>query len=275
MIDSGFDPSQPSEFPGDAVEFYRSEGFAGLQLSTVGRDLAGPLHPHGHGTQVTSVIAAVNDESKASGVLNSLVSPDEPPFRTVVYGWLNALDTVAIHLAFDQIKTRGDIDVVNLSLTFQMQIEDLVRALRGRTLVVAAAGNDGVRRTDNPASLASTEPNVMAVGAVAVANLDGSGETADQRARFQGSAGAGGALHGRCDPTDAGPVAQEGRTAVRRSPLRHRAKTCLPWSRGRPETSSTLAALRALRRSSVVSRPFSRRFDRRRSRLTPHVSRTS
>jgi hypothetical protein len=204
VIDSGFQPSVPGEFPG-TVEFYRSEGLAGLLPSTNFRDVE-PSHPDGHGTEVTSVIAALNDEvTPVSGFLNSLVSAQEAPFGVVNYGWLSNLDQVGIYLALENIKTRGNIDVVNMSLAFNADISTLVQALRGRTLVVAAAGNDGIRNTDKPARLASTEPNVMAVGAVAVANIDGSGETADQRARFQGAQGALSAVSARCDPLDTGP----------------------------------------------------------------------
>ena len=114
----------------------------------------------GHGTPVSSIIAAVNDGGTGlSGVLNSLVRPTEPPFNIFVYrkdkvlrpegGYTYETATLA---ALDHIKSRNAnpataTDVVNMSFgDYVSELTHLsaLRALRGRTLVVASGGNDGL-----------------------------------------------------------------------------------------------------------------------------------
>ncbi len=154
----------------------------------------------GHGTPVSSIIAAVNDGvSPLSGVLNSLVGPNERPFPVSVYGskQRNSPEDV-VNVALAHIKARGDIDIVNMSFeNTNTPYVDIVRALRGRTLIVASAGNSGVIKDQNPAALAATEPNVISVGAVDVRS-----PRTDLRATFSSMLLGGSPVALRCDPTD-------------------------------------------------------------------------
>jgi len=191
VIDSGFNPdAAPQEFKRDDgsffVEFLVKNGSyaATTQFREVG---------DAHGTQVTSVIAARNDGNTIlSGVLNSFVDKTEAPFPVSVYqherGFSGISESSQI-AALNHIQQRGDIDVVNISSggyvtgsCTDSQMQPAIAALRARTLIVASAGNDSVEaRCHFPAAFESTEPNVVSVGGVAVAKLDGTAEGADAR----------------------------------------------------------------------------------------------
>jgi hypothetical protein len=202
IIDVGFDPAVPAEFPGGTVEYFERGSTGAFQPTTVQRDNAGQEHPPGHGTLTTSIIVATNDDAtSASGVLNSVVAPSEAPFTARVYG-ANERGHVEDHtasVALDHIKSSGNIDVVNMSFGQGTAVSYLgvIRALRGRTLIVAAAGNDGLKRTSYPAAYAATEPNVIAIGAVDVVDPD-----VDHRAVFSGTTLSGFVPSSlMCDPT--------------------------------------------------------------------------
>ena len=172
VIDTGFAPLVAAEFPGATVEYFERGSGGVLQSTTTRRDDAGPEHPEGHGTLTASIIIAANDDStSASGVLNSLVAPTETQFTARVYGANHggSVPTAFAAAALDHIKVTGDIDVVNMSFGDDNAAQYLgaIQALRGRALIVAAAGNFGVRTVDYPAAFA-TEPNVMSVGATEV-----------------------------------------------------------------------------------------------------------
>ncbi len=222
VIDSGFNPpANSNEFEKDGqsfVEYLEQAGSRGFQPAAH-RDVGS------HGTQVASVIGARNDGNTIlSGVLNSLVDKDEEPFHMTVYGaGLDSnghLPAATIAAALDHIKARTDVvfDVINMSLggytlgsTFGFPVAPgpgcpdtthgrAIHALRGRSLIVASAGNDGVEaRCSFPAALERTEPHVVSVGAVAVANLDDTGEDADARALFVSTPGADSRFFPRCD----------------------------------------------------------------------------
>lgn len=156
---------------------------------------------HGHGTKVTSVIAALNTGSPGSGVFGGLFYPDEAQFETIVYG-LDSFSDSLLANALTDFALRGDIDVLNLSFgkdwpgpspefeADKARYADLFALFGGRTLIVAAAGNAGVQAEfSTPSNLEMTLPYVMSIAAVAVRNLDGSGEGADARAIFAGGLG--------------------------------------------------------------------------------------
>jgi hypothetical protein len=172
VLDTGFNPSHPEEFTWQGqpiAEYLELDMTTGaFAVTNLRRDF---FTPDGHGTPVSSIIAAVNDgSSPLSGVLNSLVGPDERPFPISVYGSKdNSVPPAATAMTLLHIKARGDIDVVNMSFGGRSQtFRPAIRALRGRTLVVASSGNDGITIDNYPAALASTEPNVVAVAAVGV-----------------------------------------------------------------------------------------------------------
>ena len=228
VIDSGFQPdAKPSEFQDASghsfVEFLQAiprfqppspfNPFASATLSLAYQavDQTRYHDEDGHGTQVTSVIAARNDESLLSGVLNSLADKTETPFHVHVYdaalGGSHSMDAAKLNAALAHLATRTDvrIDVVNMSFGSYRSVsqagcsaygfEPLIQALSGKMLVVAGAGNDGVQaRCFFPAALEQTSSHVVSVGAVAVANVDGTGEKADHRAIWGGS--------GRTPPSD-------------------------------------------------------------------------
>jgi hypothetical protein len=206
VMDTGFKPPTGPSWTGSKeflwndqpiAQFLRRSGLftSGFQPSTVFSDA-----PRAHGTQVASVIAAVNDgNSTLSGVLNSVADASEQPFPIYVYGLGGTDDDhvgsqASIAAALDHIRTRSDvhIDVVNMSFGYYsrgcssgVQGSPGIRALRGYALVVASAGNDGVNaRCHFPSAYSVAEPHVISVGAVAVGNVDASGETADDRAAF-------------------------------------------------------------------------------------------
>ena len=66
------------------------------------------------------------------------------------------------------------------------QLYPVFQSLQNRTLFVAAAGNDGIQAWNHfPSSMQVPLTNVIAVGAVAVGDTDGTGEGADHRAFFR------------------------------------------------------------------------------------------
>ena len=202
VMDTGFKPPTSAlleEFRWegqDTAQFLKMSGPStpGFRATTQFEDAS-----TSHGTKVASVIAAVNDGNTIlSGVLNSLVDPHEAPFPIYVYGLGGTDETVgsqaAIAAALDHIRSRSDlhIDVVNMSFGYYSSRcssgtrgSPGIRALRGFALVVASAGNDGVKAECHfPSAYSIAEPHVISVGAVAVADVDETLETADSRAAF-------------------------------------------------------------------------------------------
>jgi hypothetical protein len=188
VVDTGFNPIAEDEFmfggqtivtlfiADDSGEFVESE----FRELSPGR---GQEEKYGHGTSVTSVIAAVNNGGTAprppiSGVLNSVFTPAERPFPALVYGTTNS--AIAKRKAFRAIASRtGDqaVDVVNISWRTTHANQDQLTADRnewapvlqlmaGRTLVVTAAGNGGSHAGWSlPGAMASTRDWVVNVGA--------------------------------------------------------------------------------------------------------------
>ncbi len=158
--------------------------------------------PGAHGTPVSSIIIEPNNGVTVSGILNSLVQPNEDPYRLLVYnaGSNGGIDPEAAWAALDHIASRSDVPVVNMSFgsnlpndkalfkeRFKKYREHLL-LLSGKTLAVISAGNDNVRADYQvPAVLSRTMGNVISVGATAVANADGTGEGEDARADFGNS----------------------------------------------------------------------------------------
>jgi hypothetical protein len=150
--------------------------------------------PAGHGTAVTSVIAAVNSgQSGMTGALNGLFTPQEPAFAVLVYMAENdrKISDANAYVALADIKRRGNVDVVNMSfgtthatLTGATRDRDLYRpyvAAIPETLVVMTAGNDGVDAAyHSPSNLSTQLTNVMSIGASAIS------AGADKRALFGG-----------------------------------------------------------------------------------------
>ncbi len=139
----------------------------------------------GHGTTVTSIIAAINNgEAGMTGALNGLFRPGEMPYTVSSYRVSDdidarSMDTSAIFAALEDIRRRGDVNIVNLSfgspfgplsaaLADQAEFKPYFEAL-GDALIVVAAGNIGIDVSHfTPASLAATLENVMAIGATSV-----------------------------------------------------------------------------------------------------------
>jgi hypothetical protein len=206
IVDSGFNPKIPAEFTFNGrsiVTLYLANPQSGLFAPTTnlfdGSDA-------GHGTGMTSIIAALNnanlgDMAPASGVLNGVFEPMERPYDVSVYG-VSAVPPGSPVSAFSRdaspelmaaalsaIADEGDIDVVSFSLgtPYSSVTQDFIAdkdryfehllLFSGRTLFVAGAGNGGVDAEFSvPGVLALDLPEVViSVGGVDV------GERADFR----------------------------------------------------------------------------------------------
>jgi hypothetical protein len=148
---------------------------------------------------VSSIIIEPNNETAVSGILNSVVQPDEAPFQAVMYNAASSggVDPEVAYAALDHIAGRTDVPVVNMSFgsnlasdkSFFRQHRDKyarhIKLLRGKTLVVLSAGNDNVNADyQSPAVLSRTMRHVIAVGATAVADVDGTGEGEEDQYDF-------------------------------------------------------------------------------------------
>jgi len=213
IIDSGFNPALLQEFRDTTsnqlvVRLYDAAAPATSAQTGFLLEAQALADPNGHGTNVASVIAAVNDGNPGlSGVLNSLVLPGEPAFKVLMYARGASRDGIAVALEDVCNRTRlllpgpsgdGPIDVLNLSFGSQYAPSDIFvkrsdetlyrryfQVLEPTTLIVKSAGNKGADAAlDVPSSLVLERPNVMVIGATAVDDLDGTGETADRRAIY-------------------------------------------------------------------------------------------
>ncbi len=222
VLDTGFDSAFIKETKAFIdVEYIEATG--PLDPSTF-PCLLMPEHPFnhdvdGHGTLVTSVIAASNNRTGMNGILSGLYQPEPAEVAKVhvlVYGvavlktavpYLHKddleLSHVAILAALEDVNRRNRctpadrVDSVNMSFGYgyeeksgaytesMEQRAPFIEALESSSLVAISAGNGGVdAKYQSPASAAGTMPHVIAVGGVAVSNWDGTGETADHRAIF-------------------------------------------------------------------------------------------
>jgi PKD repeat protein len=225
VIDSGFGPKLASEFPGTVT--FRTRDATGVLHTPPGTptDAFGGHGTKATGIIAAANDGGPTaDGTQTSGVLGSLFRQDELAFRAskvqlVAYGCADppdpngeiSIDNICIQNALDEIIARGDVDVVNMSFRskdYAVALAEsgcpnggtryagakkrcdyfwLFQPLLGRTLLVAAAGNDGIIASNTfPASLESDLDNVVSVGAVAVADVDSSHEGPDERARFGG-----------------------------------------------------------------------------------------
>ncbi len=202
IVDTGFSPFDQAEYVSggiNVVTLFRANAQGVFVQSPI--NLSSDPSPSGHGTKVTSIIAALNTGSPGSGVFGGLFAPGEAQFETIVYG-LDDYSDSQITNALTDLAERGDIDVLNLSFgkdwpgpSPELEADkafygDLFALFGGRTLIVTSAGNAGVQAEfHTPSILESTLPYVMSIAAVAVRNLDGSGEGSDARAIFNGALG--------------------------------------------------------------------------------------
>jgi hypothetical protein len=118
---------------------------------------AAPASPHG--TEVASVVAALDDGAGTTGVA---------PAASIVSYRVDGAGGIPIsylHQALAKIATDADVDVVNLSLggsqRSQTEQDDVAALLHAGKVVVAAAGNTGDRVPQYPAAF----PGVVSVGA--------------------------------------------------------------------------------------------------------------
>jgi Subtilase family/Fervidolysin N-terminal prodomain len=122
-----------------------------------------------HGTEVASVVAALDDGAGTTGVA--------PGARIVSYrvdGPGGGIPVSYLHQALTRIAADAGVDVVNLSLGgsqwSQTEQDDIAALLEAGKAVVAAAGNTGDRVPQYPAAF----PGVLSVGAT-----DDAGRVAD------------------------------------------------------------------------------------------------
>ena len=163
-----------------------------------------PKDPNGHGTAVTSVIMALNNNNDISGVLGSLYQNGETPkMRATVYGHgtvARSFSRAFLDQALADMSAIPDLDVLNMSLAGEdIAIDDNFLNERaadriglgmfsGRTLITVAAGNFGRQvRMSLPASLSTEFAHVMSVGGTAVDDRDQTNEQLDARAVFPGT----------------------------------------------------------------------------------------
>jgi subtilisin family serine protease len=209
VVDSGFDPILRSEAQFHGL-FVVQELAVDPTCTPAGFTFCGwnptpykdfdTTPPIGHGTQVTSIIGAVNDGSGMSGGLNGVVPKGQQPFDIYSYaryrsnppgingGTVSLDESALIDIAMQ------DFDVVNMSFagyysgsayTTQLQLyKDIFSLAVGRTLFVAAASNEGVDgHLALPSAVAEELHNVISVGATATpADLDDDGDRIDARA---------------------------------------------------------------------------------------------
>jgi PKD repeat protein len=215
IIDTGFAPVAVGDFDLQSVVSVRVRCPVDPDTKAPKMELCGFQEvspdagdPAGHGTRVTSIVAALNNDNEMSGVLGGLYRKGEhAKINVVVYGvpWVMGpnseilLSGVGIFAALHDVGVHASggspFDAVNMSfgrrspVAYEVCADQYQRFLRmsPHSLFVVAAGNDNRDTSlDCPANL-SSEPNVMSVGAVAWSNLDKTGEFLDQRARFGGS----------------------------------------------------------------------------------------
>ncbi len=218
VIDSGFDP------PADVAGEYRvgTVGTVELVDAFAPLDASGflPVQPEfqemlsGHGTAVTSVIAAINQGSHSSGILSGVFRDGERFFQTIVYRVgddsinpgatgdpILGFPITVVWRALEDVRTRNRsgraLDALNLSfgstyasfgepyLSIRQEYQQRLQLVADRTLVSAAAGNLGIdARLNLPSAVSQFVPGVIAVGAVAVEDRDQTGEKIDYRAIF-------------------------------------------------------------------------------------------
>jgi hypothetical protein len=221
VIDSGFQPLVEDEFRTSS-----GASTVTMIEAAPPPNQSGPLapaafdDPGGHGTPVTSVISAHNNGLGMSGVLGSLFAPGETPFPTLVYKVAAPIDafdyrwySTSIFASLEDIALRNAgaaqesdrVAILNMSFGslrdpvapnrfvgekagFEQGFLDRLNALQSQTLAVASAGNESLDASQlAPATYGALLDNVLVVGAVASANLDGTGEESDYRANFGGT----------------------------------------------------------------------------------------
>lgn len=199
IIDDGFKPgTHASEFESPAGSSVRE--FISVTQGFVPRPANLPTPDGRHGTMVTSVIAAINNGQRASGVLNGVVQPGERPFQVDKYSVGGAGGTYHETELLEAVEAvaAGNYDIVSMSFSEDTRdsadaqvalarAQRFEQALRGaaQTLFVSSAGNDGVDATHRLPCRLSRLPNVMCIGAVATAtNFDHTNDRKDARSDF-------------------------------------------------------------------------------------------
>ena len=155
VVDTGV-----ADLAGRVAERWRCDNTGCLPSTTA------PTSPHG--TEVASVVAALDDGAGTTGVA---------PAATIVSYRVDGAGGIPIsylHRALARIAADADVDVVNLSLGgsqwSQTEQDDVGALLHAGKVVVAAAGNTGDRVPQYPAAF----PGVVSVGAT-----DAAGHVAD------------------------------------------------------------------------------------------------
>jgi subtilisin family serine protease len=155
----------------------------------------------GHGTKVTSMIAALNNTKMQSGILNGVFDSSQTPLEVDVFqvGDIDGdVDWALVMGAIEQA-VRNNVRVINMSFgstaeaVLSKDRKDLAKNLNtivrkaGHVLFVTSAGNQGADAVDHfPSALSRSNRNVISVGGIAVNNMDGTGELMGRRALFAG-----------------------------------------------------------------------------------------
>ncbi|MCX6408801.1 MAG: S8 family serine peptidase [Propionibacteriales bacterium] len=153
VVDTGIDRSHP-DLRGNVLR-----GVDVLQGGTVSRD------PHGHGTHVAGIVAAMAGNRR--GVAGLAPRAAVLPIRVLGADGKGSSDDVArgVLLAVDR-----KVQVVNLSLSVGTDDPALARAVayaqRKGVLVVAGAGNNGCGALFRPVQYPAAYPGVVGVGSV-------------------------------------------------------------------------------------------------------------
>lgn len=189
VIDDGF-------IPGPGHEEFESAGQPSAIQVANGRSGSGE-----HGTQVTSIIGAVNNGARVNGVLNGVLQPDEVPYQVDMYatddfgGGLNHDDVMA---SLADI-VAGHYDIVSMSFSSMHSDQPLaafnarraeyklaMQPAAERTLFILSGGNLGVNaRQTLPCALSSSTNYTICVGGVANAtDTDRTHDPDDARAVY-------------------------------------------------------------------------------------------
>lgn len=154
VIDTGVDPTHQDIDLGAWADFDENG-------SLVSDDIADAGDPDGHGTHVAGTVSGGDASGTHIGV-----APDATIYGIDAFGEDGSATFAGVLAAMEYATADDDVDVLQMSLgasgTFRGFIAPVRNARAAGSVVVAAAGNDGVNTSSSPANVYDS----LAVGAV-------------------------------------------------------------------------------------------------------------